>query len=186
MRGLSVLKRSRSVDMLSGSVFKGLFAMTIPIIIMNVVQNIYSLIDMTVLGKFASDSAVGAVGTCSTLISLCTGLFIGVSTGANVIVARRIGEGNRERTQRATETALLFSVFGGIALLIIGLTFSEFFLKLINCPDTLLESATLYFRLYFLGAPVMLISQYYSALPAERSARYLRESFPQLCLQPLR
>ncbi len=84
------IKRN-SVDMLSVSIFKGLFSMVIPIMIMNVTQNMFNLIDMTILGNFASDSAVGAVGTCGTLISVCTSLLIGISTDANVVVAKHIG-----------------------------------------------------------------------------------------------
>lgn len=155
---------SKRVDMLSGSVFKGLISLTIPIMIMNVVQSVYNLIDMTVLSKFASDSAVGAVGTCGTLITLCTGLVIGVSTGANVIVARRIGEGNKQRTQWSAESSLLFALLSGIVLTIIGIVFAEVFLKWINCPESLLKDAVLYFRLYFLGVPILLIYNFSASL----------------------
>ena len=160
----STTKGSRKVDMLSGPVFKTLLSMSIPIMIMNVVQNIYSLIDMTILGKYASDTAVGAIGTTATLISLCTGVFIGVSTGANVIVARRIGEGNREKVKKASQSALLFAAFSGIVLLIFGVVFSELLLKLINCPEGLLKDATLYFKLYFLGTPFMLVYNFSASL----------------------
>lgn len=76
--------------MLSGSIVKGLFQISIPIMIMNVLQSLFNIIDMTVLKNFGSDElAVGAVGVCGTLITLITGLLIGISAGANVVVARR-------------------------------------------------------------------------------------------------
>lgn len=156
--------KKANVDMLSGSIFKGLLQMSIPIMIMNVMQTIFNFIDMLILGRFASDAAVGAVGTCSTLITLCTGLLIGVSTGANVIVAKSIGADDKEHTDRTIGTAILFSVVGGIALLIIGVFFAEIFLKWINCPDSLLEQASLYFRLYFWGVPFLLLYNFSASI----------------------
>jgi len=153
-----------NVDMLSGPIFKGLISLAIPIMIMNVLQNMFNLIDMTVLGKFTNDTAVGAVGICSTLISLCTGLFIGVSTGANVVVAKSIGSGDKERTEKAIGTAVLFSVLGGSILLLIGVSFAEVFLRLINCPESLLNDAVLYFRLYFIGAPMLLLYNFCASI----------------------
>ncbi|MBR5156303.1 MAG: polysaccharide biosynthesis C-terminal domain-containing protein [Clostridia bacterium] len=153
-----------NVDMLSGSIFKGLISLAIPIMIMNVMQNMFNIIDMTILGRFTNDTAVGAVGTCSTLISLCTGLFIGVSTGANVVVAKCIGCGDKEKTEKTIGTAVLFSVAGGGILLIIGVSLAEVFLKLINCPEALIDKAVLYFRLYFLGAPMLLLYNFCASI----------------------
>lgn len=158
-----MIKRA-NVDMLSGPIFKGLISLTIPIMIMNVMQTMFNLIDMTVLGKFANDTAVGAVGTCSTLIALFTGIFIGVSTGANVVVAKSIGSGDKERVERTIGTAILFSVVGGIVLLIIGVRFAEVFLKLINCPENMLSEATLYFRLYFIGSPMLIVYNFCASI----------------------
>ncbi|MBQ4517489.1 MAG: MATE family efflux transporter [Clostridia bacterium] len=157
------IKRN-SVDMLSGSIFKGLFVMVIPIMIMNVTQNMFNLIDMTILGNFASDSAVGAVGTCGTLISVCTSLLIGISTGANVVVAKCIGSGDEEKTERAIGTAVLFSVVGGLILLALGVSCAEIFLGWINCPDELMGQASLYFRLYFIGAPMLLLYNFCASI----------------------
>lgn len=156
--------RKKTVDMLSGPIFKGLLSLTIPIMIMNVMQTMFNLVDMMILGNYANDTAVGAVGTCSVLITLCTGLFIGVSTGANVVVAKSIGSGDNERTQRAIGTGIMFAALGGVILLVMGVSLAEVFLKLINCPDALLSDATLYFRLYFLGAPMSLLYNFCASI----------------------
>ncbi len=156
--------RRKNVDMLSGSIFKGLISLAIPIMLMNVIQNMINLIDMMILGKFTNDAVVGAVGICSTLISLCTGLFIGVSTGANVVVARAIGRGDKESTEKAIGTAILFSIIGGVTLSVIGVSLADVFLKMINCPETLLSQAVLYFRLYFLGAPMLLLYNFCASI----------------------
>lgn len=84
--------KKNEVDMLSGSIFKGLMAITIPIMIMNVLQSLVSVIDMTMLKLLGKQEAVGAVGACGTLISLITGLLIGISSGSSVVVARYIGK----------------------------------------------------------------------------------------------
>lgn len=156
--------KSRNVDMLSGSITKGLLELTMPIMIMNVMQSVFGIIDMTVLRVFSNDSAVGAVGASGSLITLCTSLLIGVSAGANVVVAKRIGLGNQERVNKAAMTAVLFSVVGGLALMLIGALFAKTFLQMTNCPNTLLSKATVYFRIYFYGIPLLMLYNFCAAI----------------------
>ena len=156
--------KNTNVDMLSGSISKGLLSMTMPIMIMNVMQVLFNIIDMSVLKWFSNEGAVGAVGACGTLITLCTSLLIGIAAGANVVVARRLGAGNKERGNRAVMTALLLAVTGGVLLFVIGVIFSETFLKMTNCPDSLLVEATLYFRIYFCGVPVIMLYNFCAAI----------------------
>ena len=156
--------KTRHVDMLNGSITKGLLSLTAPIMIMNVLQTLFNIIDMTVLGNYSNDTAVGAVGACGTLTVLSTSLLIGISSGANIIVARRIGEKNKERTDSAAMTSIILAIVGGIALMIVGATFSEFFLKLTNCPESLLEKATIYFQMYFYGVPFSLLYNFAASI----------------------
>lgn len=157
------MKKS-TVDMLSGSITKGLLSMTIPIMVMNVMQSLFNIIDMTTLRYLSTESAVGAVGACGSLITLCTSLLIGISAGANVVVAKRIGEGNKECTDRAVMTAILTSIVGGVLLMIVGVIFAQTFLKLTNCPDSLLGQAILYFRIYFYGIPIMMFYNFCASI----------------------
>lgn len=156
--------RTKNVDMLSGPITKGLLSMTIPIMIMNVMQSLFNIIDMTVLRIFSDDKAVGAVGACGVLIALCTSLLIGISVGANVVIARRLGSKDKERADKAVMTSLLFSVVGGIVLMLIGITFAETFLKMTNCPEGLLPQATVYFQIYFGGVPVLMFYNFCAAI----------------------
>lgn len=156
--------RQKNVDMLSGPITKGLLAMTIPIIIMNVMQSLFNAIDMKVLEFFSDDRAVGAVGVGGTLISVFTGLLIGISVGSNVIVARRMGSGDHDRVDKAANTSLITAIVGGIILMIIGVTFSEPLLNLVNCPEELLPQATAYFKIYFYGVPVMMFYNFCAAI----------------------
>ena len=156
--------RIKNVNMLSGSITRGLLSMSIPIMIMNVMQSIFTIIDMTALKYFSADSAVGAIGVCGSLITLVTSLLVGVASGANVVVAKRIGQGNREDTNHAAMTAILTAVVGGLLLLVIGVVFAETFLKLTDCPDTLLPKATVYFKLYFLGVPILMFYNFCASI----------------------
>ena len=156
--------KNRNVNMLSGPITKGLLALAMPIMVMNVVQNIFNIVDMTVLGNWVGDGAVGAVGASGMLITLCTCLLIGIATGSNIVVAKRMGEQNSERMEKAVGTSIIVAIIGGILLSIIGFIFAETFLKWTNCPDALLADATLYFRLYFVGVPFQLLYNFSAAI----------------------
>lgn len=158
--------RKKDVDMLSGSIVKGLLLISIPVMIMNVVQSLFNIIDMTILKTYDTGNgiAVGAVGVCGTLISLITGLAIGLSTGANVVIAKNIGRQDQASVDRAIGSAMAFSVTAGVALAVIGISGAELFLRWANCPDKLLSQATLYFRLYFAGVPILMVYNFCAAI----------------------
>lgn len=157
--------KNREVDMLSGSIYKGLLAISIPIMIMNVLQSLFGIVDMAILRVFDDGgTAVGAVGVCGSLITLITVLVIGVSTGANVVIARHIGRRDRESVNRSVYSALGFSVVAGIGLTAIGVTFAKVFLIWANCPVELLEEAAIYFRLYFVGVPILMVYNFCAAI----------------------
>lgn len=149
----------RDVNMLSGSIVKGLMTISIPIMVMNVIQSLFSIIDMTILKSYDAGGgiAVGAVGVCSTLITTITGLVIGISSGANVVIARHIGRRDALHVSRAVGTSMAFSVVSGLVLTLIGLTFANPLLVMVNCPDSLRDQAAIYFRLYFAGVPLLMI-----------------------------
>lgn len=156
--------RSKNVDMLSGSITKGLLSMAVPIMIMNIMQSMFNIIDMTTLEFFSDDRSVGAVGACGTLISLCTSLLIGLSAGANVVIAKRLGAQDKDHANKAVMTALLVAITGGILLGAVGVTFAETFLRLTNCPEELLPKSTVYFRIYFCGLPILMFYNFCASI----------------------
>lgn len=156
--------KKTEVNMLSGSIFKGLLSMTLPIMVMNVMQTLFSVIDMTVLGNLVDDRAVGAVGACSMLITMCTSLLIGISAGANVVVARHIGARDDKCTEEAVATAFSFAFAGGIVLMLIGVSCAGIFLRWTNCPESLLPQAVTYFKIYFLGVPVIMLYNFSASI----------------------
>lgn len=165
-QGLRTMNK-KEVNMLSGSVMKGLITIAIPIMVMNVLQSLFNIIDMTILKTYQNSSggsSVGAVGACGTLISFITGLAIGISAGANVVIARYIGKGDKDGVEKSVSTALIFSVVIGVVILTIGIIFARVFLGFVNCPPTFMDKAVLYFRLYFLGIPIFLLYNFCASI----------------------
>ena len=155
----------RDVDMLSGSIAKGLLAISIPVMVMNIVQSMFNILDMTILKSCDTDGmAVGAVGACGSLITLITGLIIGISAGANVIIAGFIGRKNYTCVNRAAGAAVAFAGTAGMVLAVIGIACAEVLLRWTNCPEVLLERATLYFQLYFSGVPLLMLYNFCAAI----------------------
>lgn len=150
--------------MLSGPITRGLLSLTMPVMVMNVVQNIFSIVDMTLLGNWVGDHAVGAVGASAMLITLCTCLLIGIAAGANIVVAKRLGEKDEQRMRKAADTAMIVAIAGGLLLLVFGLLCARLLLQLTNCPNTLIDDGALYFRLYFIGVPFQLLYNFSAAI----------------------
>ena len=156
----------KEVNMLSGPIMKGLLAISLPIMVMNVLQTLFNMADMTILQMFDEGDgySVGAVGVCGTPTSLITGILIGIASGANVVIARYIGSRDKEKLSRAIGTSIVFSVLGGLFLALIGQFLSEEILSLVNCPPELLPQANLYFRIYFAGAPILMLYNFSAAI----------------------
>jgi putative MATE family efflux protein len=151
--------------MLSGSITKGILTIAIPIMVMNVLQSLFNLVEMTVLKNYGTDEmAVGAIGASGTLISLITGLVIGIASGSNVVIAKHIGRGDEAGVRRAVGTALFLAVLGGVLLSAIGILGADLFLTWMNCPATLFDRAVTYFRMYFGGVPVLMVYNYIAAI----------------------
>ena len=158
--------KKHDVNMLSGSITKGLWAISFPIMIMNVVQSLFNIIDMTILKEFdpGDGIAVGAVGVCSVLITLFTNLVIGIATGSNVVIARNIGKGDQEAVDRSVGSSVLFSLVAGSAMAAIGIICAPLLLHWNNCPSDLFGDATLYFRLYFVGFPIIMVYNFTASI----------------------
>lgn len=154
----------KDVDMLNGPIVKGLLTIALPIMIMNVIQSMFNIIDMTVLRNFGQNGSVGAVGVCSYLISLVTGLLVGCSAGANVVISRFIGRNDRERANKTVASAIAFAFLGGIVIALVGILGARLFLTWMNCSEELIDNAVLYFRLYFAGVPILMVYNFCAAI----------------------
>ncbi len=138
--------------MTNGNLFKKILIFTIPIMLSSILQLLFNTVDMIVIGQFAGDASLAAVGSTSALINLIVNLFIGVSIGANVVVSRAVGQGNIEKAQRAVHTAILFSLIAGSVLIVFGIFTSRTWLTLMGTTADSIDKATTYLQIYFAGS----------------------------------
>ena len=156
--------RNKSVNMLSGSIVKGLLTIAIPVMIMNVMSSLYNIIDMSILKEYNQNGyAVGAVGVCGVLITAISGLMTGSASGCNVVIAKFIGAKDDDGVRRAVHTSVALSLVAGLLLVVVGVGGAGLFLRWVNCPDELLPEATLYFRMYFAGTPLLMFYNFGAA-----------------------
>ncbi len=158
------MKNKHSIDLTSGSVIKKLMIFAFPILVSNIMQQLYNTADMIVVGKFVGDNALAAVGATGEITVLIVNLFFGLSIGANIICSNLYGARNKEGLSRSMHTSILVSIVSGIAMIFLGLILSRPALKLTSCPDTIIDSATLYMQVYFCGSPASMIYNFGAAI----------------------
>jgi len=156
--------KSNQINMTSGPIFSKLIKFSVPLILSSLLQLLFNAADIVVVGRFAGDNSLAAVGSTSSLINLMLNLFVGLSIGSNVVAAHFFGAGNYSELKNTVHTSMLLSVFSGIALTIIGITFAKPILILMQAPSEVLILATLYLRVYFGGITSTLIYNFGSAL----------------------
>lgn len=150
--------------MVHGPLLGKIFLFALPLAASSVLQQLFNAADIAVVGRFASSQAMAAVGSNASVIGLLVNLFIGLSVGANVVIANLIGAGHRERINEAVHTVIAVALAAGAMLLVIGIVLAPFILSLMGAPDDVMDLAVLYLRVYFLGMPVILIYNYGSAI----------------------
>ena len=143
--------------MTSGPFLKKILIFAIPLMFTGVLQLVYNAADIMVVGRFAGSESLAAVGSTSSLINLIINLFIGLSTGAGVVTARNIGAEETERTHKSVHTAMTLGVVSGFAVGLFGFFFASKFLVWMGTPEDVLPLASLYLKIYFLGAPGSLV-----------------------------
>ena len=152
------------MDMTSGNLFKKIFLFSLPIILSGLLQLLYNAADLVVCGKFGSEHSVGAISATNSLINLIIQLFMGLSVGANVLMARCFGANLQEKGQRIAYTAIIMSAVLGVGLGIFGALCSGFFLVWMQTPEEVIGLSTLYLRIYFCGVPFSLIYNFGASL----------------------
>ncbi len=138
----------------------------IPVILTSWLQLLFNAADLVVVGKFAENSAnaQAAIGSTVQLINLIINLFLGFSVGVNVVVANSFGANDKNRMSNSVRTSMILSLILGLVVMVIGLVFSTPMLKLMNTNKEVLNSASQYLRIYFIGAPFMLIYNFGSSV----------------------
>ena len=138
-----------------GSLGKKIFLFSLPLMLSNLLQVLFNMADIAVVGKFAGSNALGSVGSTAILVTLFTSFLIGVGGGINVLVALHIGAGNKKEAKETITTAYVLCLCMGILLLLIGISSAHGILSLMNTKPELIDGAVLYLRIYFLGLPAV-------------------------------
>ena len=156
--------RSHDIDMLHGPLVPKIIAFALPVAASGFLQQLFNAADVAVVGRFAGSDALAAVGANTYLISLMVNLFVGVSLGANVTIANYFGKGDKNGVTRATHTSIALSLICGTVLLVAGQVLARPVHQAIGTPDELLDQAMLYFRIYYLGMPPIMLYNFASAV----------------------
>ncbi len=149
------MKKNYETDLCTGSLFKKILIYSVPLMFTNILQVLFNMSDIAVVGKFSGPIALGAVGSTSILITLFTGLLIGLASGVNALTALYIGSRSKKDLRETVHTALLLCLIAGILISVLGILFSEWILTAIHTKDELLADALLYLRIYLLGMPAL-------------------------------
>ena len=155
---------SNQMDMLNGSIFDKILLFALPLAISSILQQLFNSVDVAVVGRFASSEALAAVGSNSSVISLLINLFVGISVGANVVIANYIGQGKTEKIQDAVHTVMIVSLISGVFLLVLGLMIARPILEIMGTPENVIDLAVLYLHIYFLGMPFLMIYNFGAAV----------------------
>lgn len=150
--------------MLEGAILPKMLLFAIPLMASSVLQLLFNAADIIVVGKFAGDNALAAVGSNGALINLLVNFFVGLSVGVNVLVARYYASNQEENLRETVHTAMLLSVLSGVLLTFVGCLGAKQILVWMKSPDEVIELAAVYLRIYFLGMTAMMVYNFGAAI----------------------
>ena len=153
-----------SKDLTRGSILDKVLLFAIPLAVTSMLQQLFNATDVAVVGQFASKEAMAAVGGNAPVVSLLVNAFTGLSIGANVIIARNIGAKNPEKAHKAVCTSMVLSVLCGLFIAIAGNIIAVPVVDLLGVPDEVAPYSLMYLRIYFGGAPFILLYNFEAAI----------------------
>lgn len=153
-------KKKYSIDMTTGVLFPKILGFAFPLMVTGLLQIVYNAADVMVVGRFAGSISLAAVGATSTLVNLMLNLFLGLSMGSGVVVAKHIGAGDGASVHRTVHSAMLLSIISGFVIGILGVVISPYALSAMGTPDDVHSLSTLYLRIFFLGTPANMVYNY--------------------------
>ncbi len=162
--GFLKTKGKTEVDLTEGNVFKKIIAFALPLVVSNLLQCLYNAADIIVVGRFAGELPLAAVGATSSIINLVTNLFIALSVGTSVTVATAIGARDKERTDRLVHTSIALSLVSGVIVTLVGVLGARTFLTMMNTPGNIMNMSVAYMRIFFAGSIFSLVYNFGAAI----------------------
>ncbi len=157
-------KNNHSIDMVNGHLFKNVIKFSVPLMITTLLQMCFNTADTIVVGRFAGDNALAAVGATGSLCFLMVTMFNGLAMGANVVIAKYFGAKDDEGVSKSVHTSMMLSLISGVILTIIGLIFAKPLLQMMSTPSSIIDLSVLYLRIYFSGAIFFLVYNFGAAV----------------------
>lgn len=148
-------RKKEPLNLTEGSLFKKMLIFSLPLMLSNVLQVLFNMSDIAVVGRFAGSRALGSVGSAATLVLLFTGFLIGIGSGVNSLIARYIGAGNDKGVSLSCRASFVVSLSMGLIVAALGIGVSEPLLRLLKTKPELIEGSVLYTRIYFCGMPAL-------------------------------
>lgn len=156
--------KQRSIDMLNGTLWNKILIFALPLAATSMLQQLFNAADIAVVGNFVGKDAMAAVGSNAPLISLLINLFVGISIGSNVVIARFTGQGQREDVSNVVHTSIVVALAGGLLVTAVGELVTVPALELLGVPDEVMDYAVLYLRILFIGMPFTMLYNFESAV----------------------
>ncbi len=157
-------RNSKNINMIEGPIFWKIIKFVLPLALTGLLQRLYNTADVIVVGRWAGEIPLAAVGASGSLTTLMLDLFIGLSAGISVVLGHALGAGDKERVRKAVHTAMFIAIFGGAIISVIGIVFAEPLLRLIEVPDEVMPQAKLYMQISFSGKVPVLVYTFSSAI----------------------
>ncbi|WP_455721487.1 MATE family efflux transporter [Agathobacter sp.] len=149
--------KTNEIDMVNGPLARKILLYSIPLMFSNLLQVFFNMTDVAVVGKFAGARALGSVGSTTIIITLTTGILLGMGGGVNAVTALHMGAERYERVHKTVHTSIILCFIAGLLLLIAGLVFSKPLLEAMNTKPELIDGATAYLMIYLCGSPALAI-----------------------------
>lgn len=150
----------KEINMTSGKILPAMLKFAVPIVLTGVLQQLYNTADNIVVGQFGGELALAAVGATTSIINILVSVFINIFVGTNILVARSKGAGDDEMLKKIVSTTYLIALVLGSVLLVAGELLAETMLRLTDCPENVLPGAMKYLRIYFIGIPASMITNF--------------------------
>ena len=154
----------RTGDLTSGPMLQKIILFSLPLAASSILQLLFNAADVVTVGRFAGSTALAAVGSNGALINLLVNLFVGLSLGANVVAARCYGAKDDQGVHEAVQTAVTLSLVGGVLMAFVGFFAAHGLLELMSSPEDVIDLATLYLKIYFIGMPMTMLYNFNASL----------------------
>ncbi|MBO6301895.1 MAG: MATE family efflux transporter [Ruminiclostridium sp.] len=151
------MRDNAKMDMTTGAILPKLLKLSLPLMLSSILQLFFNAADIIVVGNFASEHSLAAVGSTGSLVNLMTNLFLGISTGSNVLASHYLGARDNARISSTVHTSVFLGAVSGLILTAAGCLFADDLLMLMQTPEEVLGLSSLYLRIYFTGMTAMMI-----------------------------